>query len=319
MKVTIPATALFVLMSALVCPFALADARGSFERTLQVAGPVELDIRSGSGSITVRTGDSDVMRIVGEIRARSWGAEKKVRYLEDNPPIEQTGSRIVIGRVQDRDMLDDVSISYEVDVPADTSLVSKTGSGSQSIGDLAGSVVAESGSGSLTLGDIGGDVEATAGSGSIEVRSAGGRLSAKTGSGSIRAGGVAGAITSTSGSGSVELDQTGAGDVEIETGSGSVRIHGVRGALRVETGSGSIQADGEMTGDWRLRSSSGSITVRLPGTAAFDLEARTSSGRIEMGHEVIVREVSKREIRGSAGGGGFVLAVRTSSGNIYIK
>jgi DUF4097 and DUF4098 domain-containing protein YvlB len=74
-----------------------------------------------------------------------------------------------------------------------------------------------------------------------------------------------------------------------------------------------------MTGDWRLRSSSGTVTVRLPGEAAFELNARTSSGGIESGHEVTVHELNKREIRGNVRGGGYVLDVRTSSGNIRIK
>jgi DUF4097 and DUF4098 domain-containing protein YvlB len=303
----------------LVATSAAADVCGSFDRTLQVSGPVDLDIRSGSGSIKVRVGGSDVVRVHGEIRARRSGAEQKVRYLEANPPIEQTGNTIRIGRVDDRDMMNNVSISYELEVPAETSLVSKTGSGSQTIGNIAGPVEVSSGSGSLNVGDIGGDVEATAGSGSIEIGAAKGRLRVKTGSGSIRAYGVGGPITSSSGSGSVEFEQTGPGDVEIETGSGSVRVRGVRGALRIKTGSGSIQADGEMTGRWYLRSSSGSVTVGLPQGAAFDFSARTSSGDIESDHPVTVRELSKRELRGKVGDGGHLLEVRTSSGDIRIK
>jgi DUF4097 and DUF4098 domain-containing protein YvlB len=259
------------------------------------------------------------VRVHGEIRAQKWDAEKKVRYLEDNPPIEQNGNSIRIGRVDDREMMENVSIRYELEVPVKTSLVSKTGSGSQSIGNIAGPVEVSSGSGSLTVGDIGGEVEATAGSGSIEIGAAKGRVRVKTGSGSISANGVAGPITSSSGSGSVEFEQTGPGDVDIDTGSGSIRVSGVHGALSAESGSGSIQADGEMTGDWRLRSSSGTVTVRLPGEAAFDLLARTSSGEILSDHEVTVRELGKREIRGKVGDGGHLLEVRTSSGDIRIK
>jgi DUF4097 and DUF4098 domain-containing protein YvlB len=319
MKEKIAGVAVLVMACTLVATTASAEARGSFDRTLQVSGPVDLDIRSGSGSITVRTGSSDVVKVHGEIRSQSWDGERKVRYLEENPPIEQNGNSIRIGRADDRDMMNNVSIRYELEVPVETSLVSKTGSGSQTIGNIAGPAEVSSGSGSLGIGDIGGDVEATAGSGSIEIGSAKGRVRAKTGSGSIRAFGVSGPITSSSGSGSVEFEQTGPGDVDIETGSGSVRVRGVRGALSVETGSGSIQADGEMTGRWYLRSSSGSVTVRLPSGAAFDLNARTSSGDIESDHPVTVHEMRKKEIRGKVGDGGYTLEIRTSSGDIRIK
>jgi hypothetical protein len=314
----------FLGLAALLLSAAQSDASaaitGSFDRTLQVSGPVDLEVKSGSGSVTVTTGGPEVVRILGKIRASSGRAsEQNVRYLEDNPPIEKTGNSIRVGYVDDPDRLRNISISYEIVVPVETSLTAKTGSGSQSIGDIRGPVEATSGSGSLTLGDIGGDVKATAGSGSLKVSSAKGRLHVKTGSGSIRAYGVAGPITSSSGSGSVELQQSGSGDVEIETGSGSVRIDGVRGALRVETGSGSIDAQGEMEGEWKLRSSSGRISVQLPAEAAFDLEARTSSGRIESDHPITMHELDKRELRGEVRGGGYLLHVRTSSGDIRIQ
>ena len=43
------------------CAFAFA-AEGSFDRTLQVSGSVNLQIESGSGSIHVRTGASNEVR-----------------------------------------------------------------------------------------------------------------------------------------------------------------------------------------------------------------------------------------------------------------
>jgi DUF4097 and DUF4098 domain-containing protein YvlB len=107
--------------------------------------------------------------------------------------------------------------------------------------------------------------------------------------------------------------------VDIETGSGSIRVRGIRGALRVESGSGTVRAEGEMTGDWRLRSSSGGVTIGLPVGAAFELNARTSSGDIVSDHEINVRQLGKQEIRGQVGAGGHMLEVRTSSGDIRIK
>src|SRR5438132_11118122 len=70
-----------------------AAAEGSFERTLKVTGPVELDVSTGSGHIDVRTGDSSTVRIRGTIRASSgrWlssdaDAKSNARYVARNPP-----------------------------------------------------------------------------------------------------------------------------------------------------------------------------------------------------------------------------------------
>lgn len=322
-ELVVAAAVLGVLLIPFVEVVGAQTVEGSFDRVLEVAGPVDLEVNTGSGSITVTTGAADVVRVVGKIRARSGGgmsAEEKVRRLEESPPIDQRGNVIRVGEIMDYDLRRNVSISYELVVPAETSLVSKTGSGSQEIGDIRGPVEATSGSGSLSLGNIGGDVEASAGSGSIRIDTVKGALEVSTGSGTIRAGGVAGAIRSSSGSGSVEIEQTAPGDVDIKTGSGSVRVSGVRGALEVDTGSGSIRAAGEPTGEWHLHASSGGVTLRLPQDVGFELKARTSSGSIESDHPItLVGKLSKRELRGSVRGGGHLLDISTSSGNIRIQ
>ena len=43
-----------------------------FERTLTVNGPVELSVRTGSGSIQIRTAAVDRVQIVGRVSAGSW-------------------------------------------------------------------------------------------------------------------------------------------------------------------------------------------------------------------------------------------------------
>src|SRR5437867_4670415 len=155
---------------------ARAAAEGSFERTLKVTGPLELDVSTGSGHIDVRTGDSSTVRIRGTIRASSGGwrssdddAERKVRYVESNPPIEQSGNYVKIGHAEDRELMRNVSISYDLVVPAETRLRSHTGSGSQSIAGLRGPVKDGTGYGNLWIEDIGDEHEAHTGSSICEI------------------------------------------------------------------------------------------------------------------------------------------------------
>ncbi len=323
-----PAAALAVVVLAIAASATAgaATVEGFFERTLTVTGPVELDVKTGSGSIRVRTGEAGTVHIRATIKARSgWlegsrDAEERVRALEQNPPIEQDGNTIRIGHIEDRDLRRNISISYEIVVPVETELRAATGSGSQTIDGVRGPVRAATGSGRLTLSNIGDEVRATTGSGRIELSSIQGSVRATTGSGGIRATGVAGAFDATTGSGGVRLEQTGPGDVEVTTGSGTIELNGVRGALRASTGSGGIRADGEPTGDWKLRAGSGGITVRLPSEAAFDLYARTSSGSISTDHPLTVQgTIKRRELRGKVRGGGYLVDMRTGSGSIHIE
>lgn len=299
-------------------------AEGSFQRTLQVSGPVDLDVQTGSGHITVHTGGSNTVQINGAIRSSGdWfggNAEERVRRLESNPPIEQNGNSIRVGHLNDSELMHNISISYDITVPAETSLHSHTGSGSQRIEGIRGPADVHSGSGGLELSNIGREVTAEAGSGNISLQEIHASVHANTGSGDIRASGIAGAFDARAGSGSVHLHQIAAGDVRVDTGSGGVDLSGVKGALRARTGSGTIRAEGEPTSEWKLHTGSGGVSVRLPSQAAFDLYARTSSGSISVDQPVTVQgTVGRHELRGKVRGGGTLVELETGSGNIRVE
>ena len=102
-----------VLLLALVALAAVqlqAAETGSFDKTLQVSGAVDLNVMSGSGNITMRTGASSVVHVSAKIRARDqWfgggmSAHEKIQKIQANPPIEQTGNTIRIGRIEDREL-----------------------------------------------------------------------------------------------------------------------------------------------------------------------------------------------------------------------
>ncbi|HUJ31459.1 MAG TPA: DUF4097 family beta strand repeat-containing protein [Candidatus Acidoferrum sp.] len=300
-----------------------AETEGHFDRTLSVTGPVDVDVQTGSGEIVVRAGETGKVEIHGKIHVSGWHAagdvEQRVRDLETNPPIEQNGNTIRIGHVEDHERMRNISISYEVIVPAETKLHSASGSGDERIEGISGPVEANSGSGSLKLSKIGGEVHARTGSGDVELDSVHGSVRASTGSGSVHALGIAGGLTASSGSGDVRFEQTAPGDVEIGTGSGSVEVKGVKGAVRVQTGSGTIVAQGEPKGDWKLRTGSGNVDVEFPEQAAYELVAHTSSGSIHTSHEMTVQgTISGRELHGKVHGGGPVVDLSTSSGSIQI-
>src|SRR6185295_12489469 len=77
---------------------------GSFDRTLTVGNTVDLDVATGSGSIDIRQGSSGRVEIHGKVRSGTdWfrsdrDAEDIVREIEANPPIEQVGNTIRVGR-----------------------------------------------------------------------------------------------------------------------------------------------------------------------------------------------------------------------------
>jgi len=265
----------------------MTGATGMFDRTLQVSGPVDLEVRTGSGTISIRTGADNAVRVIGHIRAFGlfWSdidPAEQVRRLEANPPVEQRGDLIRIGSPADPSV-HGVAISYEVTVPVETRIRARSGSGDQVIGPVRGPVDARSGSGSLRIDHVGDHVRVTTGSGRIEALGADAGLEARAGSGSIYAEAIGGPLRVKTGSGCVDVEQVEAGPIDVETGSGSVR-------------------------------------VRMPANATFDLHARTGSGLIESSRPLAVYgAVSRHQLSGRLGNGSPPVQIATGSGDIRIE
>lgn len=299
-----------------------AAIQGRFDRTLHVTGPADMDVQTGSGNVMVRAGGSATVQVHATIRASNAGGDvsHRIHYLENHPPIEQDGNTIRIGHIENRGLTQNISISYDLTVPAETMLRSASGSGDESIEGIQGPVNASSGSGNLTLSNIGSGVKAHAGSGDITLSSIHGSVQADTGSGSIRATGIAGGFTGRSGSGGVRLEQTAAGDIRIGSGSGSIQIKGADGAVRAHTGSGNITAQGKPNGDWNLRTGSGSLEVSFPDNSGYDLVAHTGSGSISTSKSLEVQgKINRHELHAKVHGGGSVVHLDTGSGSIRIE
>lgn len=318
---------LFMLATSLslfcVAP-ASAAARGEFQRTLHVNGTVNLQVETGSGSIDVRTGNSSEVQIVGRIYANEWfgggDVEQRVKRIQDNPPIQQSGNDVRIGHIDDPDLKRNISISYELVVPASTALRASSGSGSETIQGLSGTVEASTGSGSIRISNVGSSVRAHTGSGDLNIDGAKGSVYARTGSGSIHATDIAGGFDGETGSGHLVLEQSAPGSVRAETGSGGLELRNVRGSLQAQAGSGNIKADGEATGGWTIHTGSGSVYLRFPQNASFDLNAHTGSGSIDLSHPVTVQgTIGRKEVHGKVGSGGVPIDVQTGSGSIRIE
>ncbi len=296
--------ALAVLLAS---TFAAASTpQGHFEKTFQVTGPVVLEVQTRSGDVIVRSGAAGSVSIRAKIYVGDhwlFGARHTdVSDIEQHPPLRQDGNSIHIDNVSAHD----ISVDYEITVPADTTVRSHTGSGDQTIEGTHGNADVQSGSGDVKLSRITGEIHV------------------QTGSGNVRALEMAGPVRGGAGSGDIEVQEIASGDIDMHTGSGNVSLRGVQGALRAETGSGDITAEGSQAAAWEIRTGSGNVQVRLPANAAFDADISTSSGTLDIGAPVTMTvqgrvQESRKQIVGKVRGGGPLLTLRTGSGDIHIE
>lgn len=299
-------SASFLPIVLLVPVLSFARVEGHFDRALQVSGAGSLDLNTGSGDITIKTGGSSQVMVHGTVRSNNeWfggDAESVVHSVESNPPIVQNGSSIRIGYNLPDEAKRHVSISYEITVPADTT------------------VQASSGSGEIRVDGVRSPVKLHTGSGDIRVTDLGPQSHVDTGSGSIRAESTTAPFYAGTGSGDIQADLTGGGDVEVHSGSGGVRVRGVNGGLRARTGSGEINADGNVKGPWQLHTASGSIRLAFSSSSGFNLDAHTGSGSIHSDLPITVQgTLGRHELKGAVRGGGPSVEVSTGSGDIEIR
>jgi len=285
--------------------FAGASVQGSFEKTYQVSGPVDLQVLTRSGDVTVRSGAAGTVTVRGRIHVgdRWFGGDRQsaVSDIEKNPPIQQTGNSIHIDYINEHD----IAVDYEITTPPDTTVTTHSGSGDQRVEGLRAPLKLESGSGDMELEEITGQVQAHTGSGNVVARDISGPFSAEAGSGDIR------------------LDEKSKGDVYIRTGSGNVELRGVDGMLDAHSGSGDVTIEGRNSGRWEIRTSSGNVELNLPQGSGFDLDASAGSGSVVVDRPVTMTiqgdlRRAQHELRGKVSGGGPELLVHTGSGDVRI-
>lgn len=246
-----------VVLAAAVLAFApragASQVKGKFERSLTVSGAAKLDVATGSGDITVKTGDTSTVRIRGTIQINSESegdlasAEARLRDIEAHPPIEQNGNSIRIGHHVDSSSYNHVSIDYELVVPPGSDFTARTGSGDLAIG------------GPLSAVDV------------------------QTGSGDAAVDSVKGSVRLTTGSGDVVMKESGSTGAEIQTGSGNVTVDLPKEGglnLSVKTGSGDISTDREMPLD-SVDTHRGELNAKVRGGGA-DFIIHTGSGDVHI-------------------------------------
>jgi hypothetical protein len=280
--------------------------RFSAEFTVNVPREMdEIKVETDGGNVTTNG-------VSGRVDAQSGGGNIRLDDIAGIINAETGGGNIDVGNVAS-----DVSLH--------------TGGGTIKVMSAKGKIVAESGGGSVIVTSCMQGAELETGGGSIQVDRCAGKVTASTGGGSIDLGDIGGPAEIETGGGSIRLASA-KGPVKAETGGGSIELLGVPSA-RAETGAGGIEArfiasSGERN-DSILETSAGDITVYVAANVKLSIRA---SIEVANGHRI---ESEFSEIRvtteggdygsktvsaeGDLNGGGPVLKVRTTTGDISFR
>ncbi|HJT71448.1 MAG TPA: hypothetical protein VJ731_14710 [Terriglobales bacterium] len=277
-----------------------------FSSDVSVSVPRDIDLVK----IETEGGEIVTTGIAGRLEAESGGGSIHLDDIGGSINAETGGDSIDVGN-------------------AGGDVIVRTGGGAIHIGSAKGKVVAESGGGNVMLVSGSQGASLQTGAGTIRVQKCNGQVKAETGGGSIELGEVGEAVMETGG-GTLKLSSA-KGMVKAEAGGGNIELYGVP-AAHVETGAGAIMAKfiaSSTATDSEIETGAGDITIYLDANMHVTLRAsieaasghhitsdfsefRVSSEGGQWGPKLVSAE-------GSLNGGGPVLKIRTTMGNINIR
>jgi DUF4097 and DUF4098 domain-containing protein YvlB len=264
------------------------------------------------GTVEIETADVDAVEVDILLKADTRDEEKAQAWLDRfEADFEQEGNDIFITgnfskpekgwRFWESDNVK-LRVKFFITVPTEFDVTVETSAGSILVADLTGDVRAKTSGGSMEFEHIDGAVEAKTSGGSIELSSCVGSADVRTSGGSITIGRVE-------------------GDIVAHTSGGSISVDEVMGAIDASTSGGSVTAriTRQPKDDCRLVTSGGSVNVYVDPEMNFNLDARTSAGRVSTDFPVkISGKLSKSSLRAEINEGGPELYLRTSGGNINL-
>ncbi|MCS7312699.1 MAG: DUF4097 domain-containing protein [Acidobacteria bacterium] len=307
-------------------------AEGRFERNPSVGTPVRLTVENPHGAVRVRRGGPGRVHVVGHVTIRAFSRKQAQSWLQriltDPPVIQADGDIRIEWPAWARRSWSvfggpwGLRVDYTIDVPPETNVRVKTGSGDVEVRDVDGPVWVHTLSGDVEVQTVQSAVEVRTGSGDVRVEEVRGDVEVRAGSGDVRLGSTIGRVTVRLGSGDLTADRV-QGPVEASTGSGDIALTRVVGDVQVRAGSGDIRVRTYQTPTdrtWELATGSGEIEVALPETARFEVNARTRAGRVTVEFPLTTVWVQDRwQVRGIVGSADLRVEARAGSGSIRIR
>jgi len=296
----------------------------------RTAGKVEAGDAGGDIVVEEAGGDLSARTSSGAIRVRKAGGSVEATDAGGDIQIGEAGQSVtagtssgsielksVKGDVEARDAGGDITIGA-----VDGAIKAQTSSGAIKIKAAKGDVVARDSGGDVRIGTAG-SVEAQTSSGSIEIGAASGRVEAKDAGGNISIEAVGGPVLAQTSSGDVRITSA-KGKVEARDAGGNIAVKSAYGAVHANTSSGAITVGflAQPAEESRLEVAGGDVTVSLTKSAAVDVDARSNGGNFSSELPVTIETKNgqpRGAVQGKINGGGPLLLLRSSSGDIRLK
>ena len=282
-------------------------------------GDLSVTDLKGTAELKTSGGDIDLIRVNGLVNAKTSGGDVTVKKNTDKVKIKTSGGDIEV-----------IDVEGEVDA--------KTSGGEIVVRNNKAKVKAHTSGGSIELVNVGAEVDAHTSGGDIDVDGSAGDIKVSTSGGDVELKNINGQATAKTSGGDIEAINVKNG-IAVKTSGGDIELEDIQGFIEAATSGGDIEA--EMTlKDFskdhhvELKSSGGDLTLLIPAKLPATINAEIKLSGTSWGNKdydiysdfSLKREQEKSGSRvdviyshGKINGGGDLINLKTTNGNIRIK
>ncbi len=193
-----------------------------------------------------------------------------------------------------------------------------TAGGDLRLQDVSGAVHAQTSGGNIEVKYLKGPARLSASGGDIQIVNSTGPIELHAGGGDIQVKNDNGAANMSSAGGDIDIaDSTGA--LDLRTGGGDIRLRNDTGKIQGFTAGGGVWARLRANDGVSFSSGGGDIDVLLPRNVGAALDARSNGGSLTSEFPLSTTRIkSDTRLSGTIGGGGALISLQASGGDIRI-
>jgi Putative adhesin len=276
-----------LLTGFLLATTAAADER-AFDKKFVAASGGTLTVETDIGAVDVAGSDSNEIVIHAVISGERHVVEEfEIEADSKGDDVKVTGRRSIDNWFDLSWMHQDLTVRYTIQVPRSYHVQVRNSRGDLTLRNFNGKAYGHTSRGNVSVSGINGEVEIDTSRGDVR----GSQL---------------------------------VGNISLVTSRGEITLAKVQGSVTVRSSRGNVDVD--LTNPNRgveVSSSRGNVIVRVPRTFAAELDARTNRGEVECDLPLANKELSsahrQQALSGTLNGGGKLVKLETSRGNIEIR
>jgi DUF4097 and DUF4098 domain-containing protein YvlB len=309
--------------------------RSYMSSKFKIVVPTEFNVDVGT-----KGGDVSVADLQGEVKLKTSGGDLDVKRIDGVVSAKTSGGDVIVEKTT-KDVTVKTSGGDIELIDVEGEVTAKTSGGDIEVKNNKAKVIAKTSGGNIELTNVGAEVDAHTSGGDIIVNGSKGSLGVSTSGGDIELKNIQDVINAKTSGGDIEADNVMNG-IKAKTSGGDIELDDIKGFIEAATSGGDVEAEMTLTNFGKdhhvtMSSSGGNITLYIPENLPATVDATInisgfSFNDYDISSDFPLKTERKKDSKdgkgrrfelihseGKINGGGDLIKLETSNGNIEIK